>query len=227
LTLAVAAATGCAKQKARSPEHTVDDVRRALLAALVASRSPTVEQAAMASPSQGPPARTANPPVTDATAEVPSAAPGPASVPPVPPESASAATIVEPAPEPTAAAAAAPSPPGTDVTIEEAETPPAATEPTPEETERAERARKLEEMKARAIAYFQQPASLYGAGSGFTGVGAGEGYTGVGAGEGYTGIGAGEGYTGIGAEEEGAQSAVAPPGVLLVPVRPWLPYPPP
>ncbi len=125
----------------------------------------------------------------------------------------------------------------------QAESPPAATEPTPEETEQAERARKLEEMKARAIAYFNQLGSLYGAGSGFTGVGAGEGYTGVGAGEGYTGLGAGEGYTGvgagegytgvgagsgytgIGAEEEAAQSSVAAPGTLLVPMRPWLPYP--
>jgi hypothetical protein len=118
------------------------------------------------------------------------------------------------------------------------EAPPAEPEQAESTAEKDEQAKKQAEMRARAAAIVRYLASLYGAGggytgvsagqSGFTGVGAGDsGFTGVGAGDsGFTGVGAGSGYTGMGAEAVPEVNLTSPPpGVLMVPVRPFFFYP--
>jgi hypothetical protein len=95
-------------------------------------------------------------------------------------------------------------------------------------TEPSETPPEQAEMRTRTAAMVRYLVSLYGSGSGFTGVSAGQsGFTGIGAGDsGFTGAGAGTGYTGIGAEAVPEVNGMSPPpGVLLVPVRPWFLYP--
>jgi hypothetical protein len=98
----------------------------------------------------------------------------------------------------------------------------------PAEPEQATSTPEEAEMGARAAAIVDYLVSLYGGGSGFTGVSAGQsGFTGIGAGDsGFTGAGAGSGYTGIGAEPVPEVNGVSPsPGLLLCAVRPWFLYP--